>query len=49
MVGGNLIPSGSFLTYKRRRTRKKKGSIARREDEVLSDRFRTLLSLFSFP
>ena len=23
--------------------------IARREDEVLSDRFQTLLSLFSFP
>ena len=34
MVGRNLMPNGSFLSYKRRRTRKKKG-IARREDEVL--------------
>ena len=49
MVGRNLIPNGSFLTYKRRRTRKKMGSPARREDEVLSNRFRTLLSLFFFP
>ena len=45
MVGRNLMPNGSFLTYKRRRTRKKKGSLARREDEVLSDPFQTLLSL----
>ena len=44
MVGRNLIPNGSFLAYKRRRTRKKKWE-ARREDEVLSDRLRTLLSL----
>ena len=30
MVGRNLIPNGSFLTYKRRRTRKKRGSRAQR-------------------
>ena len=48
MVGRNLTPNGSFLPYKRKRTRKKRG-IAHREDEVLSDRFRTLLSLSLAP
>ena len=45
MVGKKLMPNGSFVTYKRRETRRKRGG-ARREDEVLLDRIRTLLSQF---